>query len=228
MIPVDRRPHPVGAILSTVVGLLAVYFLASAWTQTQPLMVEAIGLGVILLGTELYRRDNHVSGVLVTLVGVGAVGGAVAMGYSFPTTDAARFELLPGMLGLPLLLFGAVRIPRRLARPFLLAGAGFIFFSVLVSGVVRGAELPALLGATVCTIVAWDLAEHGLSLAEQVGRRADTLRVRAVHGTTSFAIGGVGMGLAWFLLEIGPTSLSLTGLLALLGAAIVLALALLD
>lgn len=228
MIPVDRRPHPIGPALAVVIGLLAVHFVASAWTQTRPLMVELVALATILGGTELYRRDHRLTGVAVVLLGLGGVGGAMALGYVYPTTEAAKVELLPGMFGLVLLLFGAARIPKRLARPLLLAGAGFVFLGVLVSGVVQGSGLWELLAATVCAIVAWDVAEHGLNLAEQVGRRADTLRVRAVNGTASFAIGGVGVALAWLLLEIGPTSLSLTGFLALLGAAVVLALALLD
>lgn len=228
MIPVDHRPDPVGAVLSVAIGALAVYLLANAWTQTRPLLVELVGLAAVLGGAELYRRENWLTGVVVAVAGLGAVGGSFALGYIYPTTQAARFELLPGMLGLLFLLFGAVRIPRRLARPLLLAGAGFVFLSVIVSGVVRGAELTALLASTVCAVVAWDVAEHGLSLAEQVGRRADTLRVRLVNATGSFAIGGVGVVLAMLIIDIGPTSLSLTSLLALLGAALVLALALLE
>lgn len=228
MIPVDRRPHPIGPVLSVAVGTLAVFFVASAWTQTRPLLVELVGLAAVLGGVELFRRDHRLTGLAVAVAGLGGVAGGFALGYAYPTTQAARFELLPGMLGLCCLLLGAARVPRRAARPLLLAGAGLIFLTVLVSGIVRGAELPALLASTVCAVVAWDVAEHGLSLAEQVGRRADTLRVRLVNATGSFAIGGVGMGLAMLIIDIGPTSLSLTSLLALLGAALVLALALLD
>jgi hypothetical protein len=228
MIPVDRRPHPIGAVLSVLTGAFAIYLLTGAWTQTQPLLAELAGLALVLGGIELYRRNSRLLGIGLAVVGLGAVGGGIALGYIYPTTQAAKLELLPGMVGLLLLLFGAARIPRRLARPLLLAGAGFIFLSVLVSGIVQGSELTALLGATVCTIVAWDVAEQGLNLAEQVGRRASTLRVRLVNGTGSFAIGGIGMGIAMLIIDIGPTSLSLTNLLVMLGATLVLALALLD
>lgn len=228
MIPVDRRPHPVGPVLSVLVAAVGLHLLAEAWTQTQPILVELLGLGVALAGIELFRRDSRIVGVALGAVGVGVAGAGIGLGYAFPTTPAARFELLPGMLGLLLLLFGGARAPKRLARPLLMAGAGFLFVSVLISGIVRGAELPGLLLATVCTVVAWDLSEQGLSLGEQVGRAARTRRVRAVNGASSFAVGGVGVGLGFLLLEIGPTSLSLSGFLLLLAAAVVLALALYD
>lgn len=228
MIPVDHRPHPVGPAAAVLVGAAGLWLPAGAWTQTRPIGVELAGLALVLLGVELYRRDSPVVGGTAVVAGVGVALGAIALGFSLPTTQAARAELLPGMLGLLVLLFGAVRIRKRLARPLLLAGSGLLFVSVLVSGVVRGADLFQLLGATVATVVAWDVAEHGLSLGEQVGRRAQTLRNRAVNGGASLAVGGVGVALAWLLLEIGPTNMSLSGFLLLLAAAVVLALALLD
>lgn len=228
MIPVDRRPHPVGPAVAVVVGAVGLSLIAGAWTQTRPIGVELAGLAALLLGVELYRRESPVVGVALAVAGVAGALGGIGLGYAMPTTSAARLELLPGMLGLLVLLLGAVRIRKRLARPLLLAGAGLLFLSVLVSGVVRGAELFQLLGTTVCTVVAWDVAEHGLSLAEQVGRRARTIKNRAINGTSSLAVGGAGVGLAWLLLEIGPNSMSLSGFLLLLAAAVVLALALYD
>lgn len=228
MMAVDRRPSALGAAMALVTAAVAIALVASAWSQTQPLLVELGGLAAVLLGVELYRRGQLLTGVILASAGIlGALVGIV-LGATVPTTPAARAELLPGMVGLLALTFGGLAVPRRLGRPLLLVGSGLVFVGILISGVVRGAELPALLGATVCAIAAWDVGEHGLTLAEQVGRRASTLTVRGAHGGVSFAVGGIGIGLAMLLAEVGPTGLSLSGFLLLLAAAVVLAVALYD
>lgn len=224
--PVDRRPSALGGALSLALGAASVALVAGAWSQTQPLAVVLGGLAAVLLGGEAFRREFRVTGVVLGSAGLFVAVAGIGLGAVLPTTAAARAELLPGLVGLVALAFGSLAVPRRLARPLLLVGAGLVFVGVLVSGVVRGADLLPLLGATVCAVAAWDVAEQGLSLAEQVGRRAVTLRVRALNGGVSLAVGGVGIGLAMLLHETGPTDLSLSGVVLLLGAALVLALAL--
>lgn len=61
----------------------------------------------------------------------------------------------------------------------------------------RGAPAEALLVAAVGLTVAWDLADHGVGLGEQVGRGARVRRNVAVHAGASLLVGALAAALVY-------------------------------
>jgi hypothetical protein len=61
----------------------------------------------------------------------------------------------------------------------------------------RGAPAEALLVAAVGLAVAWDVADHGVGLGEQVGRGARARRNVAVHAGSSLLVGALAAGLVY-------------------------------
>ena len=61
----------------------------------------------------------------------------------------------------------------------------------------RGAPAEALLVAAVGLTVAWDIADHGVGLGEQVGRGARVRRNVAVHAGASLLVGALAAGLVY-------------------------------
>jgi len=60
----------------------------------------------------------------------------------------------------------------------------------------RGAVEP-LLAAGVALALAWDLADHGISVGEQVGRETRTRRNVAVHAGTNLLAGGLSVAVVY-------------------------------
>lgn len=84
---------------------------------------------------------------------------------------------------------------RRSAR-LLSWGAGVGLVGITVAGYLGGAVEPLLVGG-VALAFAWDVADHGLSVGEQVGREARTRRNVAVHAGTNLLVGGLAVGVAY-------------------------------
>jgi len=61
----------------------------------------------------------------------------------------------------------------------------------------RGAPAEALLVAAVGLTVAWDIADHGVGLGEQVGRGARVRRNVAVHAGASLLVGALAAALVY-------------------------------
>lgn len=98
------------------------------------------------------------------------------------------------VVGLATVALGA-GLFRRSAR-LLSWGAGIGLVGIALAGYRGGAVEPLLVGG-VALAVAWDLADHGLSVGEQVGRGARTRRNVAVHAGTNLLVGGLAVGVAY-------------------------------
>lgn len=150
-----------------------------------------------------------------------------------PAAVAAVFALVPalgsgaglaaGAAGALLVVVGGLR-GRRL---FVSAGA-----AALATGVVLGATTGigpayALVGG-VGVVVAYDAAEHAVGLGVDVGRDAHVTQSVVVHVFSTAALSLVVAAVTLVVYTVGPSSLPLTALLALLFAGTFLAYALRD
>jgi hypothetical protein len=89
-----------------------------------------------------------------------------------------------------------------------------------------------VLVALVAAVMVWDAGEFGVTLGQEIGRRANTRRGELVHATGTLAVGGFGAGIALFISgqSIGAvdagTGLVALGLVTVLGGLLLLVVAL--
>lgn len=233
-----RRPAAVSGALAVASAAVAVGLVAGAPAQRPALAAAAVGVSLSALGGRLWRRSGDGGGG--TSAGIGAGAGAVltvvgllallaAAGYAAvrPPRIVHRLELLPGIAGLAVLAAALVPLRFRWSRVLIDVGAGMVFLTVLVGGVVRGTSTPALLAATAATVVAWDAGENAVSLGGQVGtgEGAATRRAELVHAGAGAVVACVGVAAVLGVTRLGVDDLPLAALVALLVAGVALALA---
>jgi hypothetical protein len=124
---------------------------------------------------------------LAVAVSLAAAGLAALSAFLAAPTGGA----LVGIAALGLLA-GSLRRSRRL----LSWGAAVGAVGIAVAGY-RGGAVEPLLAAGVALALAWDLADHGLSLGEQAGREARTRRNVAVHAGTTLLAGGLSVAVVY-------------------------------
>lgn len=220
------RPHTVSGGLSVLAGVMAVLFVAHGVGQMGALVIALGAAGVVAVGAGAAARGHR--GVAIVLGAAGALGVATALGWAVVETQTVetRIEVLPGLVGIALLVGGVTAAVRGYERWFVSVGAGLVLATVVVSALVEHAPTAALLGATAATYVAWDCGEHAINLGEQVGRQARTWKTELVHGGAGVVVGGVGVVLAVVFSLLGVSGLPLLGLVTLLAAALVMVAAL--
>jgi len=117
------------------------------------------------------------------------VAGTVAALSAFlaaPTGGA-----LTGLATVGLLAGSLRRSPRILSWA---VGIGAIGIAV---GGYRGGAVEPLLAAGAALALAWDLADHGISLGDHAGRAARTRRNVAVHAGTNLLAGGLSVAVVY-------------------------------
>lgn len=217
------RPLPLSTGLSIFFGVLAVVMVANAAGQ---IVALGIGLGGALglaLSIEARHRGHRIAGIVLGILGLIAVGGGVAWAVIGTASVDMRIEVLPGIVGLAVLVTGVMAARRGYERFLISAGTGGILLSVFVAGMVQGAAVPAMLAATASTVAAWDCGEQAINLGQQIGRQATTWRAELVHDGAGLVVGGLGVGLGLAFVTAGVSGLPLMGLTTLLAAAVVLA-----
>jgi len=161
------------------------------------------------------ERDAHPP----TLAVVGSlVASAVAALSAF--LAAPLGGALVGLATVGFLAGSLRRSPRILS---LAAGVGVI--GIGLAGYLRGAVEP-LLAAGVALALAWDLADHGVSVGEQVGRETRTRRNVAVHAGTNLLAGGLSVAVVYGVYLAAAGNQPVAALALLLFGAVALASAL--
>lgn len=150
------------------------------------------------------------------------LGGLVA--GSVASLAAALADPLGGaVVGLAAVavLAGSLRRAHRL----LSWGVGVGVVGLAVAGY-RGGAVEPLLAAGVALALAWDLADHGITLGRQVGRGARTRRNVAVHAGTNLLAGGLSVAVVYGTYLAAAGNQPIAALALLLFGAVALASAL--
>jgi hypothetical protein len=125
--------------------------------------------------------------------------------------------------GAALLLYGA----RVGARRYVTIG-GALGFAGTVVGAAAGLPISLALVGGVAALVAYDTAEHAVTLGVDVGTNAPVGQSTLVHAFGSVVVASLAAAVGYGIYEVGPTSVPVTGLVALLFAAVLLTYALGD
>lgn len=217
---VSHRPTPLAAALAILFAALATAILAPAFDQRVAIAVAVVGTGLVAARGRTFDYPVP-EGRLWTAVGAVLVAAATLWGLTLG--DPRRtVELVPGLAGIALLGLGVRPVRARFARRFVSAGLVAVLVGVALVGIFEAAGPLRLLGATVAAIAAWDAAEHGISLGEQLRTDAETRTVELVHSGATAAYGAGLVGVALLVYEHGATDLPLGALVLLLTAAVTL------
>lgn len=225
-VTVDRRPARAAASVAVVAALLSVA--AVAWDGPQRVAVGVTGGGLLLLGGAALARDygSRVLAALVGLAGVAGVLAGVGAAVTLPATTTLRAEAPLGLLGAGLVALGLVPVREGWARRLVSLGTALLVCNVALSALVHGADALPLLAAFVASVLAWDVGEHAINVGEQLGAGARTWPVELGHAGATAGFGAAAAGVALWIRGFDVTGVSLVGLLLLVGAGIVLLVAL--
>lgn len=221
-----RRPTQISSLLALVAAGSAAGLLTETIIQRRLLAVALVGVVAVGIGGRLHADTGRPSGIVLGSVGTLLVAVAAAAALAVPPQLGDRLTLLPGILGLWVLVVALVPIRAGWSRRLVTLGTGLLFVGILMAGVLRVASSPILVVAAAATILAWDAADNAVSLGHQVGANKGTATARAevAHLGASSAVGvgaaGIVVGLAW----LGVDGLPFAALIALLVAGLLLAL----
>lgn len=226
-----RRPTDTGIVIAVVAAAGAVGLLANGSEQLFALAVEVAGISALALGAAVGRRGFRALGTGITFAGAGVVLAALRFGVVLPEGSPhadipEQVALLVGMVGLAVLALGLLALRSKGSRLFVTLGAAVVGAGALTAGALGETSTVSTFAAVAATMVAWDAAERAISLGEQVGRDADTAAVELVHAGGSTVVGAAAVGVAVGATSVGEVDLPVAGLALLLGAGIVLMLAL--
>jgi hypothetical protein len=220
----SHDPTPVASGLAVLVAAGSAGLLASMSTQLLAVGGTVVGVTVLVASgryPEVDGQSQFVESVLA-VVGLAVVVGSAAWAISELGTVSARLELVTGLLGITLVGLGVRPISHRFARRFVSAGLAALVVGVALTGLLQRATPLALLTATAGAILAWDVAEHGISLGEQLRTDARTWPVELTHAGVTAVYGGLLVGVATLLYGDGDAALPLGALVLLLAAAVTL------
>jgi len=211
---VSHRPTPAASGAALLVAAVATATLARGVGQRLAILGTLVGVGLLVAS----GRPSPVSlpPGLLTAAGSAVVVASVGWVFTAVPTLGARYELLPGLAGLLLLGLGVRPVRQRFARRFVSAGLAALLVGVALAGIFERAGPIQLLVATAGAVVAWDLAEHGISLGEQLRSDAATTGVELLHGGVTAAYGGLLVVVAIALYGNGTANLPLGGVVLLL------------
>ncbi|QIO24149.1 hypothetical protein [Haloarcula sp. JP-L23] len=221
---VDHRPTPVASALAVLLAGISTALLAPGPEQRLAVLGTVTGVGLVVFGDrdDLTGEYPRLVGRLVVAIGAVVVVAALAHALSAVGEFGAQAELVPGLVGVVCIGLGTRPLRQRFARRFVSAGLAALVLGVVITGVFERADPPALLAATAAAVVAWDLAEHAISLGEQLRADARTYTVELAHAGVSGGYGAVLVVGAMVLYENGGTGVPLGALALLLAAAVTL------
>ncbi len=186
------------AMLATVVVSLAVYAVLRVGRlatgdsrESLQRVAPTAGGGLLAAGVGVVFADRLVAAArtnapepgptvvanVVDLVGAPALA---LVGLVVPLLALAALLVVFAALG------GLRVVPQRAAPPAV-AAAGLVLAAAAAG--VQGASPGFVFGLVAAGMVVWDVGEHGVGLAAELGRRAPTARVELVHVAASVGVG---------------------------------------
>lgn len=204
---------------------LAVLGILNRMAEVTPSIVAlGAGLAIFGVGIEVRKREYQILGIGAILASLGVIAAALTLLVSVgDEPEIAMFA--PGIVGSAILAAGVFPVRGRGSQMLVKLGAAGIFISVLVAGIYE-APLSILLVGGVGSILAWDAGDHAITLGEQMGMAARTIPVEVTHLAGTILVGTLAVVAAYLVRGIEPTDISLAQFIVLLGALLLLTLAL--
>jgi hypothetical protein len=221
-----HRPTLLSSALSVFACVVALGTIATTVSQRLAILLAVAAAVPVWGGVELSHREHALAGIALALVGVASGIGAIIYLTTRTAAISPVIEVVPGVVGVYVLALALGPVWPDDERLLLSAGTGLMLLSVILSLAVYETNATGVVVAGIATILAWDLAEQAVNLGEQVGREPRTHWAELVHGTATAGVGVVAGGVVLLFVSIDVTGVPLAGLAGLLGASLMLTLAL--
>lgn len=227
-VTVPKRPAWGSSLLAVIVLAFAVSRVGHEAAVATGLGIEVAGLVVVAVGASLVRRGHRLVGLPLAVGGIAVVGLGICYVLMLLARPPALLDVVPGLLGVALVGIALVPVRGRGSRWSLRVGVALAFLGVLASAVLQETTPGVqLLAGTLC-IVAWDLGENAISVGTQLGRRARTWSIEAVHGVATLVVAWLAIRLSRVASGVQPPTTSLSAFVLLVVAVLVLTAALHD
>ena len=219
--------HP--ALGSTAIGITlaggVLVMLLRDVGPLDPLAVFVGGLAVFGASTSIRRRGHRLLGSPGRLIGLCMM---IAPVWLYVRAGVPEFVLLIaglGVISVAVLSIGLLPVNGPGSRLLVKTGTGGLFAAVLVAAIGDVPDLSILI-AGVGTILTWDAGEHAINVGEQLGTEAGTAPIELTHVTASAGVGAGALVLVFALGRLAPGDLSLVQFVGIIGAVVLLTLAL--
>lgn len=219
-VPTATTPALPGASIALAVTLGATLAGAAGPLQTAGLLLGATGLGVVVAGVVLRRRERRVVGSVTTLLGFAIATASVVAGSATAPTVPRSITVLALSIGPILVALALLFLTGRRARPVALAGIATVFAGMLANAVVADVALWRGAIAVSLACLATDVASRSIGLGETVGAGATT-SVEFVGAATTAAVAVVAAVTTLVLARVALPGTSLVGLSSILLAVLV-------
>lgn len=220
-----KRPARASGATGVLAGAGAVLLTVGVRPALLPVGLALAGLAAVGLGAAVARTGYRGTGGLVAAAGAVVVLGAVGVAASAGEVSVA-LALVPGLAGFAVLATAVLPVRGGGSRWLVKLGAGLVFVAVLAAALFHLAPLVRLLGGVVGAVLAWDAADNAIGIGQQLGRRAETVRIEAVHLAGTAAVGVAGVAAAVVVRGLSVGAVSLEAFVLLLAAVVLLTLSL--
>jgi len=188
---VVKQPTYAGSCFAVVAAACVTGMLA-----TQPIQVSIAGIEVVgallVLGSGLVRRRGYsILGGSLVLVGCILIFLTLGLSILVPIEPFKRITFFSGVFATACIVLGVFPLRQSWERFLVVLGVALFTCALTVQTWVSSPGTPQILFGAVLTIVTWDLAEHAITLGEDVGRSTQTYPVTGIH-----LAGSLGVGLA--------------------------------
>lgn len=225
-VTVTKRPARLSSAVGVAAAAVAVALAVGVAAAQLPLAVELAGLAVAALGASVAARGYRTAGVAVGVAGSALALASVPVAVATTGETSVRLALVPGLVGLFALTLAVLPVRGSGSRWLVKLGSGLVFVCVLAATLFRLSPSNVLLAGAVLSVLAWDAGDNAIGIGEQLGTRAATRRPELVHLCGTAAVGVVGVGATFAVDGVAVAGFSLESFVLLLGAVVLLTLAL--
>lgn len=223
-----RRPVRTSGVLSASAAGVAVCVVTASIGAWIAVGICLSGLAAVAASLSRRRSGGGPAATLGLAAGTAVVLGSFVAAVVLVDSPSVLVETLLGLLGVVAVGLALAPLYGDGSRLLLKAGVAVTFACVLASGLFVEASLLELLVAGAGTIVSFDLGENAIGIGEQLGRRAGSEPIQAVHAVASVAVGAVAVLGCLVVRGVGTPGIPLLSLTLLLVAVLFLAVAIHD
>lgn len=223
---ITTAPSYASSGIALLAGLCSMGLITTHPLQVIIVGIDAIGILIVFASSLLRYHDRRLGG-LVFLGGGGLVVSlSLGLGTIFPIGLTGRSALVGGLLGPVLVLLGLYPLRPEWSRALVSLGVTLLICAIILQGWLTKVGQVRLLGAVMMVVLAWDAAEHAITLGREVGRNARTVAVSLTHSLGSLLVGLTAILVAEGLSGLSLSSIPTSSLGLLLGTLLLLLFAL--